>query len=35
VVAYIFAQNHFPAGAKPLTDSAETLNAIKIVQSKP
>ena len=35
VVAYIFAQNHFPAGAKPLSDSAETLNAIKIVQSKP
>jgi len=35
IVAYIFAQNHFPAGSKALSDSAEALNAIKILQSKP
>ena len=35
IVAYIFAQNHFPSGSKALRDSAETLNAIKILQSKP
>jgi S-disulfanyl-L-cysteine oxidoreductase SoxD len=35
LVAYIFAQNHFPAGAKMLTDDADSLKDIKIVQTKP
>ena len=35
VVAYVLAQNHFPAGTRPLVDDADSLKAIKIVQSKP
>jgi mono/diheme cytochrome c family protein len=35
VVAYLLAQNQFPAGTKTLSDSADAQKAIKIVQSKP
>jgi S-disulfanyl-L-cysteine oxidoreductase SoxD len=35
IVAYLFAQNHFPSGTKTLTDSADALKNIKIVQTKP
>jgi mono/diheme cytochrome c family protein len=35
VMTYVLAQNHFPAGTKPLTDDAAGLKDIKIQQSKP
>lgn len=35
IVAYLLAQNKFPAGAKPLTESPDQLKDIKIVFSKP
>ena len=35
IVAYLFAQNHFPSGTKTLSDSADALKNIKIVQTKP
>ena len=35
VVSYLLAQNKFPSGSKALSDSAEALKDIKILQSKP
>jgi len=35
LVAYLLAQNHFPAGARALTDSTERLTDVKVVFTKP
>ena len=35
ILSYILAQNKFPAGRVPLTDSVERLSDIKILQNKP
>jgi cytochrome c5 len=35
LVAYLLAQNHFPAGHAALSDDSGRLNDIKIVQKKP
>jgi S-disulfanyl-L-cysteine oxidoreductase SoxD len=35
LVAFLLAQNQFPAGAKTLTDSVDQLKDIKIVTSRP
>jgi mono/diheme cytochrome c family protein len=35
LVAYLLAQNQFPAGAKVLTDSLDRLKDIKITTSRP
>ena len=35
IVAYLLAQNHFPAGAAPLTDDMDRLSDIKFVPTKP
>jgi mono/diheme cytochrome c family protein len=35
IVAYLLAQNHFPAGSTPLTENPDQLKDIKIVFSKP
>src|SRR5215212_6233672 len=35
IISYLLAQNKFPAGRVPLTDNAERLADIKILQSKP
>ena len=35
MVAYLLAQNHFPAGKTPLTADVERLKDVKVVASKP
>jgi hypothetical protein len=35
LVAYLLAQNQFPAGVKVLTDSLDQLKDIKITTSRP
>jgi mono/diheme cytochrome c family protein len=35
IVAYLLAQNHFPAGAAPLTDDMDRLSDIKFIPTKP
>jgi mono/diheme cytochrome c family protein len=35
IISFVFAQNHFPSGTKTLSDSADALKDIKIVQTKP
>ena len=34
LVAYILAQNHFPAGRTALTDDAERLSDLKITRNR-
>lgn len=34
VLAFMLAKNHFPAGAKPLTDDPDRLKDIRVVKSK-
>jgi mono/diheme cytochrome c family protein len=35
IVAYLLAQNQFPAGSRALTDSTERLGDVKVVFTKP
>ena len=35
IVADILAQNHFPAGAQPLSDNADSLKTITLLKSHP